>query len=274
MMNVTQTENQISSPEVVNRLLTKQKEMDLMDNIQMRKCPRSLSLIVEAHLGFINNVAKKFKGYEMEHKDLVQEGTIGLLKAIERFDLSLDLRLNTFAVFHIRSEIMNFIIKNYRLSKIATTNEQRKAFFNLRSKKSHAEHLSLTEAIELAEKLNIQNPKVLLDMDIRLKRPDSSLSVSKDQENGLPLENQLLDEFSNVESNAIKLNLSQYYSAQLQSSLSALNEKEKYVIEHRWFVETKNTLAQIAALLGVSIEGVRKIELRAISKMKACVSAH
>lgn len=273
-MIVNRIKNAIPINVMASRILTKEKETNLVFNVQSQKCTNSLSVIVESHTGFVTNIAKKFKGYGMEHGDLVQEGMVGLLKAITKFDLSLDLRLNTFAIFYIRSEIMNFIVKNYRLSKIATTNEQRKAFFNLRSKKSNTEHLSLDEAILLAEKLSIKNPKVLIEMDIRLKRSDSSLSISKKEENGVSLENQLIDEFSNVESNAIKHNFNQYRSAQLHNSFLLLNEREKYVIENRWFLESKKTLSLIGAFLGLSIEGVRQVELRALSKMKECVSSH
>jgi len=254
--------------------LTKNSEFELISNVQEHDCKRSLSSLVKSYTSFVSRAATKLKGYGLDDEDLCQEGMIGFIKAVRSFDLTLNLQLSTYAIFYVRSEMLEFTIKNFRLAKIATTHDQRKAFFNLRSKKSNSESLSYNEAVALAERLNIKNPNTLITMDMRLKYADSSFSGSKNADDDPFWENVLFDKNSNVETFHIQQGENKYRSSLLKKALLVLNVNEKFIIEERCFYEEKRTLSDLASEIGVSAERVRQIEKAAINKLKKTINLH
>lgn len=226
--------------------------------------------LILANLRHVPYIAKSYSGYGLSQPDLVQEGNIGLMKALKRFDPDQGVRLISFAVHWIRAEMHEFIIRNWRIVKIATTKAQRKVFFNLRKSKKHLGWLSETEAQQIADNLGI-DIKTLRQMEGRMERSDMAFEASADegsQDNQFYpssyLENATPDPSTQVE----ELELQNLQTASLQNALEALDERSQDIVKQRWLSEKKCTLHELADKYKVSAERIRQLESNALKKLR------
>jgi len=230
--------------------------------------------LVVSHLRVVVSVARHYLGYGLPHADLIQEGNVGLMKAVKRFDPDRGVRLVSFALHWIRAEIHEYVLKNWRLVKVATTKPQRKLFFNLRSLKHSLKALTMQEADAMARELNVSR-KDVLEMETRLSGHDMSIDpMVDDGEEGY---NPLAHLASPDENPAQLLEREQTERLRhsgLATALENLDERSRRIIEARWLTEgAAATLHELAAEYGVSAERIRQIEARALQKMRATIPA-
>ena len=231
--------------------------------------------LVLSHLRLVIAIARGYLGYGLPHADLIQEGNIGLMKAVKRFDPSRGVRLVSFAMHWIKAEIHEYILKNWRLVKVATTKAQRKLFFNLRSLKASSDTLTPAEVDEIAYKLGVKAEEVV-EMETRMGGRDLALDGSPDDEDdnrvapiayladGAAEPTQVLEarEYDRLQSDG------------LQQALAGLDERSRRIVEARWLdEENPATLHDLAAEFGVSAERIRQIEVKALQKMKGLLAA-
>lgn len=227
--------------------------------------------LVMSNLRFVAHVARGYAGYGLPMADIVQEGNIGLMKAVKRFDPDLGVRLVSFAVHWIKAEIHEYVIKNWRIVKVATTKAQRKLFFNLRKLKKDLSYLSRDDAEAIAENLDV-DVKTVYEMERRLDGRDVGLEPSDDDTESSPapiayLEQQgadpaLLLENSDWEHRKEEL---------LLDAMAGLDERSRDILASRWLVEQKATLHELAERYQVSAERIRQLEQNAMKKLKAAV---
>jgi RNA polymerase sigma-32 factor len=219
--------------------------------------------LVLAHLRFVVHVAKTYKGYGLPLLDLIQEGNIGLMKAVKRFNPEKKVRLLSFAIYWIRAEIHEFVLKNWRIVKVATTKAQRKLFFKLRGKKTTSAWLTENETQNIAKELDVK-PETVTQMESRLSGSDVSFDPSDDElapsnyltNNQNPLLK--LEYESDGDNNALKLH----------TALSKLDERSKDIIRQRYLLDNKSTLDKLSKKYNISIERVRQIETKSLSLLK------
>ena len=232
--------------------------------------------LVLSHLRFVVRVARGYSGYGLSQADLIQEGNIGLMKAVKRFDPEMGVRLISFAVHWIRAEIHEFILRNWRVVKVATTKAQRKLFFNLRSAKKRLGWLNSDEVAAIAEDLGV-SAKDVLEMEKRLSSNDASFdgpALPDSEENELVTPaGYLQDQDPNPEQQIELLQTEMLEQQQLMTALASLDERNRTIIQKRWLSENKSTLHELAEELGVSAERVRQLEQNAIKKLKVAMSA-
>ena len=262
--------------QVVNRfpLLTEEEEMRYARQLRDDDNLEAASHLVLSHLRLVVSIARGYLGYGLPHSDLIQEGNVGLMKAVKRFDPDRGVRLVSFAVHWIRAEIHEHILRNWRIVKIATTKAQRKLFFNLRSmKKSHGA-LSLDETNAMAKALNVK-PSEVAEMETRLGGQDVSLEpLGEDDEDSFGP----ISYLSNPEEEPGRI-LEHEESERLQAqglahALAGLDARSRRIIEARWLRETDTaTLHELADEFGVSAERIRQIEGQAMKKMRASMQA-
>lgn len=254
-------------------MLTAEQESELSNLWYTNQDVNAAKKLVMAHLRFVVRVAKGYLGYGLQLSDLIQEGNIGLMKAVKRFNPNQGVRLVSFAVHWIKAEIHEYIIKNWRIVKVATTKAQRKLFFNLRGMKKRLGWLSEEEINGIAKELGVSCADVR-EMESRLNAKDAAFDPpNEDEEEANHVWHAAAIEYlvapeSNPELLLEKDTWQEESSKKLTNSLSSLNEREKFVIEKRWLVEKKNTLQEIAKELRISAERVRQIESGALSKLK------
>ncbi|MDD2743467.1 MAG: RNA polymerase sigma factor RpoH [Rhodocyclaceae bacterium] len=232
--------------------------------------------LVLSHLRLVISIARGYLGYGLAHADLIQEGNIGLMKAVKRFDPARGVRLVSFAMHWIKAEIHEYILKNWRLVKVATTKAQRKLFFNLRSMKSDYEGvdtLSGTQANEVAQRLGVKQEEVI-EMETRLSGRDLALEGSPDEgdEAFAPID-YLAD--SRYEPTRVLENkaLARLESEGLQEALGTLDVRSRRIIEARWLSDGEvSTLHDLAAEFDVSAERIRQIEVKALQKMRGALT--
>ncbi len=230
--------------------------------------------LVMAHLRFVVHIAKGYSGYGLPMGDLVQEGNVGLMKAVKRFDPDVGVRLVSFAVHWIRAEIHEFVLKNWRVVKVATTKAQRKLFFNLRKAKKGLAWLSHEETEAVAKDLGVSVREVT-EMEKRLAARDAAfdLGPADDEERTFApagyLESENADPASLVES----ADWQQDATARLTEALANLDDRSRDILQQRWLSEKKTTLHDLADRYGVSAERIRQIEAAAINKLKATLDA-
>lgn len=228
--------------------------------------------LVLSHLRVVVSVARHYLGYGLPHADLIQEGNVGLMKAVKRFDPDRGVRLVSFALHWIRAEIHEYVLRNWRLVKVATTKSQRKLFFNLRSLKQSLAALTLKEADAVARELNVSRADVL-EMEMRLSGNDLSIDPAPDdgEEGYSPIAYLASPE----ENPAQKLEREQTERLRhngLSAALENLDERSRRIIRARWLTEGEaSTLHELAAEYGVSAERIRQIEARALQKMRAAI---
>lgn len=230
--------------------------------------------LVVSHLRVVVSVARHYLGYGLPHADLIQEGNVGLMKAVKRFDPDRGVRLVSFALHWIRAEIHEYVLKNWRLVKVATTKSQRKLFFNLRSLKHSLNALTLKEADAMAKELNVSR-KDVLEMETRMSGHDMSIDPSVDD--GEDSYSPLAYLASPDENPAQLLEREQTERVRhegLSTALENLDERSRHIIKARWLTEGEAaTLHELAAEYGVSAERIRQIEARALQKMRAVIPA-
>jgi RNA polymerase sigma-32 factor len=230
--------------------------------------------LVLSHLRLVIAVARGYLGYGLPHADLIQEGNIGLMKAVKRFDPDRGVRLVSFAMHWIKAEIHEYILKNWRLVKIATTKAQRKLFFNLRSLKQSLHALTLQEADSVARELNVSR-KDVLEMETRLSGHDVSIDPTVDDgEEGYSPLAYMASPDENPAQRLEREQTERLRHTGLTHALENLDERSRHIIQARWLTEGEAaTLHELAAQYGVSAERIRQIEARALQKMRAAMPA-
>ena len=225
--------------------------------------------LVMAHLRFVVHIAKGYTGYGLPLNDLIQEGNVGLMKAVKRFDPEYDVRLVSFAVHWIRAEIHEFVLKNWRIVKVATTKAQRKLFFNLRKAKKSLAWLSADETTAVAEDLGV-SAKEVSEMEKRLHSRDAIFDPTPDaddERNFTPaayLPSPDADPAVLVEAE----DWNHDATSRMASALNILDDRSRRILEKRWLTEDKMTLHELAAEYGISAERIRPLEANAIKKLR------
>jgi len=262
--------------QAVNRfpLLSEEEESRLAREYRNTEDVDAARQLVLSHLRLVVSIARGYLGYGLPHADLIQEGNVGLMKAVKRFDPERGVRLVSFAVHWIRAEIHEHILRNWRIVKIATTKAQRKLFFNLRSmKKSHGS-LSPQETAEMAAQLNVKTSDVS-EMETRLGGQDIALEpVGEDEEDGFgPIS--YLSNPDEEPGRILESEQNERLRIQgLTNALASLDPRSRRIIEARWLRETDTaTLHELADEFGVSAERIRQIESQAMKKMRALIPA-
>lgn len=238
--------------------------------------------LILSHLRLVVSIARGFLGYGLPHADLIQEGNIGLMKAIKHFDPDRGVRLMTFSVHWIRSEIQEYIVRNWRMVKLATTKNQRKLFFNLRQMKADEKSLSTSETERIAETLDVK-PEEVREMEARLSGGDTPLespgSTDAEDDNAFAPIDWLSREEDEPEAALEERDRNRLTGEILRNALDALDERSRLVVQERW-LRTDNdgnpdpmTLQELASKLGVSAERVRQIEKKAIAKLRSELAA-
>ena len=268
-LSVASIENYIST---VNRIpmLTPEREHELGVALKTRGDLTAASEMVMSHLRLVVSIARNYTGYGLPHADLIQEGNIGLMKAVKRFDPDRGVRLVSFAVHWIKAEIHEYILKNWRIVKVATTKAQRKLFFNLRSMKPNFGTLSPTEVKEVARQLNVKESDVS-EMEKRLSGQEISLEPGNDDE-----ESNWVSPIAYLQDASVdpveRLSVMQRETAAtdgMRAALESLYARSRRIIETRWLNEgQEKTLHELANEFGVSAERIRQIEAKAMQKMK------
>lgn len=252
--------------------LSAEEEKELATRLIEKNDIQAAQLLVLAHLKFVVHIAKGFTGYGLPLVDLVQEGNVGLMKAVKRFDPSYNVRLISFAVHWIKSEIHDFVIRNWRIVKVATTKAQRKLFFNLRSSKESLGWLNENEAENIAADLNVSVDEVKR-MESRLFSNDVSfdLSTSDDDNEHYSPSEWLADENMDPSVQVEQDDTEQKSLEALANAMASLDDRSRDIVQRRW-METddskKPTLHELAAEYGVSAERIRQIEAQAMTKLK------
>lgn len=253
-------------------VLSREEELSLAKKMQEDGDINAAHQLVLSHLRAVVAISRGYLGYGLPHADLIQEGNIGLMKAVRRFDPERGVRLISFAVHWIKAEIHEFIMRNWRLVKIATTKPQRKLFFNLRSMKKGLDTMSQAEVETMAEQLGVKTEEVI-EMETRFSGRDISLEplTDNDDEDFSPIA--WLTDGSDPSRELEKEQLEQLTHVRLKDSLDSLDERSRRIIEARWLQEDKAaTLHELAEELGVSAERVRQIEAKAMKKMRAAIT--
>lgn len=256
-------------------VLTAEEERNLAIRMRDYNDVDAAQALIISHLRLVISVARGYLGYGLSHGDLIQEGNIGLMKAVRHYDPNKGVRLMTFAVHWIRAEIQEYIVRNSHMVKLATTHAQRKLFFNLRQMKKTDQALTNAQAEDIAEKLNVK-PKEVLEMEKRLSGPDASLDTPLDEEGdssvtAVDMLSDKSDEPVEILEKADELQLEQ---VGLKKAIEQLDPRSRRIIEARWFHENDEgevkavSLATLAKEFGISIERVRQLEKQAIAKLK------
>jgi RNA polymerase sigma-32 factor len=253
----------ILSPEQEHELA-----VELFDNGDLSAARK----LVLAHMRFVAFIAHSYKGYGLEQADLIQEGTIGLMKAVKRFNPYKKVRLSSFAVYWIRAEIHEYIFKNWKIVKVATTKAQRKLFFKLKQAKSHIfQALTNDQAEKIATDLGVR-AKDVIEMESRLQLNDVAFELNDDEDSYTP-EQYLADPGQTPEQLLLSDNSEKNQQQKLYQALSTLDERSIDILQSRYLKEQKATLHTLADKYGVSAERVRQLENKAIKKLKESLEA-
>ncbi|MDH5355252.1 MAG: RNA polymerase sigma factor RpoH [Gammaproteobacteria bacterium] len=256
-------------------ILTQEEEYQLAVDLQETGNIASAQKLVLPHLRFVIKVANNYSGYGLAIADLIQEGNIGLMKAVKRFNPEVGVRLVSFAVHWIKAEIHEYILKNWRIVKIATTKAQRKLFFKLRSQKTRLGWFKPEEITHVAETLGVTRENVM-EMENRLNNHDIGFNMSSDEDDDsayLAPENTLVSSTASPEYLLEHDDSEQRNNAQLSEALENLDERSKAIVSRRWLSEPKATLQELADEYGVSAERIRQIEKNAFNSMKTAFVA-
>ncbi len=256
-------------------LLTQEEEIELATRLQQHNDLEAARHLVMSHLRVVVTIARGYAGYGLPQADLIQEGNIGLMKAVKRFEPDRGVRLFSFAIHWIKAEIHEFILKNWRLVKIATTKSQRKLFFNLRSMKQSFASLTHKEANDIALQLGVK-PEEVLEMEMRINGQDMALEGAHDDgDDGYAPIDWLADEQDEPTQRIERRALENLQGEGLAFALESLDERSRRIVEARWLAEEGEgkTLHDLAAEFNVSAERIRQIEQKALQKMKNALLA-
>ena len=252
-------------------MLSQQEEHDLAVRWREKQDLDAARGLIMSHLRFVVRIARQYSGYGLPQQDLIQEGSVGLMKAVRRFDPEMGVRLASFAVHWIKAEMHEYILRNWRIVKIATTKAQRKLFFNLRSSKKRLGWFSNQEVQEVAEDLGVK-PETVLEMEARLNNYDMAFDAqetdSEESHAVAPaayLPDMRMEPATTVEAE----DTVQDEQAKLYAALESLDERSQDILRQRWLAEKKATLHDLAAQYDVSAERIRQIEKAAMQKMQA-----
>lgn len=256
-------------------ILSVEQERALAEDLFYNENVEAARQLVMSHLRFVVHIARSYSGYGLQEADLIQEGNVGLMKAVKRFDPERDVRLVSFAVHWIKAEIHEFILRNWRIVKVATTKAQRKLFFNLRGKKKQLGWLSQAEAELVAADLGVKVAEVQ-KMEGRLSSYDVTFDApadSDDEDAWQAPANYLED---GRQDPALLLENADWQDSSqqaLHAALADLDERSRDILAQRWLAEDKATLHDLAAQYGVSAERVRQLEQNAMKKLRVCLEA-
>ena len=251
--------------------LSAEEELELAYRLKKDNDLEAAKKLILSHLKLVMKIARSYSGYNLPHADLVQEGNIGLMKAVKRFDPDRGVRLVSFAIYWIKAEIQEYVIKNWRLVKTATTKAQRKLFFNLRSLRKTLKPIKPEDIKSIAEELKVKEEEVK-EMEYRLNGREIAIDYSDDEsedDHYKPisyLQDESLSPSDQLEQDEIKEN----NFSLLRHSLKKLDDRSRVIVEARWLSSNKSeTLHELAAKFDVSAERIRQIEQNALTKLKA-----
>jgi RNA polymerase sigma-32 factor len=254
-------------------VLSKEAEQELARRLVDDEDLDAARELVVSQLRFVVHIARGYKGYGLPLADLIQEGNIGLMKAVKRFDPDVGVRLISFAVHWIKAEIHEFVLKNWKLVKVATTKAQRKLFFNLRKAKQHFGWLSKDETAAIADDLGVSEREVT-EMEQRLYSRDVAFDPTPEDDEDKPyapalyLPNPDIDPAAELEANDWDSQASEL----LLAAMETLDDRSRDILQSRWLSETKATLHELADKYGVSAERIRQIEANTIKKLRTSVT--
>jgi len=256
-------------------VLSVEEEHELALRLKRDNDVEAARMLVVSHLRVVVNIARGYMGYGLPQADLIQEGNIGLMKAVRRFDGERGVRLVSFAIHWIRAEMHEYILRNWRLVKVATTKAQRKLFFNLRSMKKGLGYLGPDEVNSIAKDLGVK-PEEVVEMESRMGGQDISMEThGGDEDEGTgPIAYLAADATNEPAALLEQAQTSQLREHGLTGALQSLDDRSRRIIEARWLTENGSaTLHELAAEYGVSAERIRQIEQKALQKMKTAFSA-
>ena len=255
-------------------ILTPEEERKLAEDLYYRNDLDAARKLVLAHLRFVIYIAKTYSGYGLSEADLIQEGNVGLMKAIRKFNPEMGVRLVSFAVHWVKAEIHEYVLKNWKIVKIATTKAQRKLFFNLRSKKKGLGWLTEEEVEAMAKDLGVK-PSEVREMEKRLSgidMPFDPLSDSDDDEASFSPSQYLEDMDANPADIFEKETFDENNANQLYEAINQLDDRSRDILQDRWLADQKLTLHELAEKYEISAERVRQIEKNAMKKVKQSFS--
>ncbi|MDT8869601.1 RNA polymerase sigma factor RpoH [Vibrio fluvialis] len=255
-------------------MLTAEEEREMAERLHYSGDIEAAKGLILSHLRFVVHVARGYSGYGLPMADLVQEGNIGLMKAVKRFNPDVGVRLVSFAVHWIKAEIHEYVLRNWRIVKIATTKAQRKLFFNLRKSKKRLGWFNNGEVETVARELGVE-PSEVREMESRLAAQDATFEMSNDDDDNpnaytapmLYLEDKHSDLAENVEAQ----NWEAHTNQRLALALSSLDERSQHIVRSRWLDDQKATLQELAEMYNVSAERIRQLEKNAMKKLKEAV---
>jgi len=256
-------------------VLTPELERELAEQYYYEDNVDAARQLVMAHLRFVVHMAKTYSGYGLSQADLIQEGNVGLMKAVKRFNPEVGVRLVSFAVHWIKAEMHEYILRNWRIVKIATTKAQRKLFFNLRSSKKRLGWLNNAETQAVAEDLGV-DAKVVQQMEGRMSSYDTSFDADPDSDDEAAYKAPayyLEDQQSDVASKVEDAQWEEVTNGSLHLAIGDLDARSKDILHSRWLNDDKATLHELAGKYGVSAERIRQLEKNAMNKIKAKMEA-
>lgn len=256
-------------------LLSAEQERELGERLFYDQDLEAARQLVMAHLRFVVHIARSYSGYGLAQGDLIQEGNVGLMKAVKRFNPEMGVRLVSFAVHWIKAEIHEFVLRNWRIVKVATTKAQRKLFFNLRSQKKSLQWLTNEEVTQVAKSLGVE-PHEVREMESRLTGSDMAFDAPTDADDDVAyqapayyLEDHSADPALQLEA----ADTTDSENNELYQALSSLDERSRDIVQQRWLADDKATLHELAAKYDVSAERIRQLEKNAMNKIKAAIAA-
>ncbi|MFV0283486.1 MAG: RNA polymerase sigma factor RpoH [Castellaniella sp.] len=258
----------------VNRLpmLTADQEADLGRRLRDHNDLDAARDLILSHLRLVVSIARQYLGYGLAHADLIQEGNIGLMKAVRRFDPDRGVRLVSFAVHWIRAEIHEYVVRNWRLVKIATTKAQRKLFFNLRRMRPDGHSLAPDQVADIAQELDVR-PEDVAEMEVRLSGGDFALDAPAGDEDRYAPADWLSDKAQEPAQVLARRNMDALQGEGLEHALAMLDARSQHIVRARWLVDDGGaTLHELAAEYGISAERVRQIESAALKKLRVALS--
>ncbi|KUI96795.1 RNA polymerase sigma factor RpoH [Vibrio sp. MEBiC08052] len=254
-------------------MLSAAEEHELAERLHYKGEIEAAKGLILSHLRFVVHIARGYSGYGLPMADLVQEGNIGLMKAVKRFNPEVGVRLVSFAVHWIKAEIHEYVLRNWRIVKIATTKAQRKLFFNLRKSKKRLGWFNHSEVETVAKELGVE-PSEVREMESRLAAQDATFDMTADDDEGNAASAPVLyleDKNSDIAENLESTNWEQHTNHRLSLAISSLDERSQHIVRSRWLDEPKATLQDLADNYGVSAERIRQLEKNAMKKLKEAV---
>ncbi|MCC5855250.1 MAG: RNA polymerase sigma factor RpoH [Idiomarina sp.] len=253
-------------------MLSAEEEKSLAERLQQDGDLSAAKQLIMSHLRFVVHVARGYSGYGLPQADLIQEGNVGLMKAVKRFDPTVGVRLVSFAVHWIKAEIHEFVLRNWRIVKVATTKAQRKLFFNLRKAKKRLGWFTGEEVNAVAKELGV-SPKEVLEMESRMSAHDQAFELSSDDDDARESSSfspsqYLEDKSSDLAESVEAENWEAHANQRLHYALSSLDERSQHIVRARWLEDGKMTLQDLADEYQVSAERIRQLEQNAMKKLR------